>query len=92
MIDKQAIEPESHQYIYYTACCSCEDIIREWQNSFNRDIRGMEMAEPFNTTIRLKNEDARRFREYDNNPWNHENDRSRAAAKRAQELAKALKF
>ena len=53
---------------------------------------GMNMAEPFNTTIILKNEDARRFREYDNNPWNHENDRSRAAAKRAQELAKAIKF
>jgi hypothetical protein len=53
---------------------------------------GIEMAEPFNTTIILKNEDARRFREYDNNPWDHENDRSRAAAKRAQELAKFLKF
>jgi hypothetical protein len=55
-------------------------------------MRGMQMAEPFNTTIILKKEDAVRFREYDHNPWNHENDRSRAAAKRAQELAKALQF
>ncbi len=55
-------------------------------------MQGIEMAGPFNTTIILKNEDARRFREYDNNPWDHENDLSRAAAKRAQELAKALKF
>ena len=53
---------------------------------------GMEMAEPFNTTIILKNEDAVRFREYDNNPWKNENDRSRAAAKRARALAKGLKF
>lgn len=52
----------------------------------------MHMAEPVNTTIILKNEDARRFREYDNNPWNHENDRSRAAAKRARGLAKTLKI
>jgi hypothetical protein len=52
----------------------------------------MEMAEPFNTTIILKKEDARRFREYDNNPWKNENDRSRAAAERARALAKGLKF
>ena len=52
----------------------------------------MQMAEPFNTTIILKNEDVRRFREYDHNPWNHENERSRAAAKRARELAKVLEI
>ncbi len=53
---------------------------------------GMEMVEPFNTTIILNGEEARRFREYDNNPWSNENDRSRAAALRARELAKTLKF
>jgi len=33
-------------------------------------MQGIEIAEPFNTAIILKNEGARHFREYDNNPWN----------------------
>lgn len=50
------------------------------------------MAEPFNTTIILKNGDARRFREYDKDPWKNENDRSMAAAERARQLARDLKL
>jgi len=53
---------------------------------------GIKMAEPFNTTIILKNGDARRFREYDKDPWKNENDRSMAAAERARQLARDLKL
>ena len=46
------------------------------------------MAEPFNTSITLTKDDARRFREYDNDPFQYETEQSRAAAARARELAK----
>jgi hypothetical protein len=50
------------------------------------------MAEPFNTSITLTKDDARRFREYDNDPLKYENDRSRAAAARARDLAKTFQL
>lgn len=50
------------------------------------------MAEPFNTSIILKKEDAKRFREYDTDPWKFENDRSQAAASRARKIAQDLKL
>jgi len=50
------------------------------------------MAEPFNTTIILKNDDARRFHEYDKNPWQNETPRSQAAAQRARDIAKSIRL
>jgi hypothetical protein len=50
------------------------------------------MAEPFNTSIILKDDDARRFHEYDKNPWKNETPRSLEAARRARDLAKSLKL
>ena len=50
------------------------------------------MAEAFNTTIVLSGDDALRFREYDRNPWQHETPQSREDARRAREIARALKF
>lgn len=50
------------------------------------------MAEPFNTLIILTKDDARRFHEYDSDPFKYENDRSKAAARRARQIAQNLKF
>jgi len=50
------------------------------------------MAEPFNTSITLTKDDARRFHEYDSDPLKYENDRSKAAACRARQIAQNLKF
>jgi len=50
------------------------------------------MAEPFNTSITLTKDDARRFREYDSDPFKYENDRSKAAASRARQIAQNIKF
>ena len=50
------------------------------------------MAEPFNTSITLTKDDARRFHEYDADPLKYENDRSRDAAKRARQIAKDFKL
>lgn len=50
------------------------------------------MAEPFNTTIRLHGEDARRFHNYDNNPSKYQSEKGRKAAKRAQAIASRIRL
>jgi hypothetical protein len=50
------------------------------------------MAEPFNTSIELHGEDARRFHEYDQDPFKFENAQSRDAAKRARVIAAKIRL
>ncbi len=45
------------------------------------------MVEPLNSSITLTKDDARRFHEYDSDPLKYENDRSKAATRRAQQIA-----
>ncbi|KAF5091275.1 hypothetical protein KHC33_06365 [Methanospirillum sp. J.3.6.1-F.2.7.3] len=50
------------------------------------------MVEPFKTSITISKDDARRFHKYDSDPLKYENDRSKAAACRARQIAQNLKF
>lgn len=51
---------------------------------------GRIMAEHFNTAIVLEGEDARKFREYEKNPWVNETKASLESAKRARAIASNL--